>query len=148
MQSGKDAFFCGRHDGLLPQLESLESRAMLFNALGTLDGYDDDIFLDSPADVSTDDGSSVEDNNTTDPLPVIPFDHSVTPLKECPGLPPELCLPGDLDGNGSIDFPDFLLLSANFGFEDATPQDGDLSGDGIVSFADFLILSTNFGKTA
>lgn len=148
MRLGRDSSPFGRHDGRLPQLESLELRAMMWNALGSLDGYDGDVFLDPSADVSTEDGTVVQQGISTDPLPVIPFDHSVSPIKECPGLPPELCLPGDLDGSQSIDFPDFLLLSANFGIEDATLQDGDLTGDGIVSFADFLILSGNYGKTA
>lgn len=59
---------------------------------------------------------------------------------------PEL-IPGDVDGNGSVEFADFLLLSANFDSE-GTREQGDLDGDGIVAFADFLILSANFGNTA
>jgi len=148
MRSGKDSFFCGQQGGLVPQIESLELRAMLWNALGVPDGFYGDIFLEPSADVFADDVSVVEENNTTEPLPVIPFDHSVSPIKECLGLPPELCLPGDLDGSGGVDFSDFLLLSENFGLEDAELQDGDLDGDQVVSFADFLILASSFGETA
>jgi len=51
---------------------------------------------------------------------------------------------GDVDGNGEVNFADFLILSANFGNTDAERKDGDLDGDGQVAFADFLILSDNF----
>lgn len=54
-------------------------------------------------------------------------------------------LPGDLDGNGSVTFADFLQLSGNFG-EAGDYTDGDLNCDGLVAFADFLILSGNFGS--
>lgn len=52
----------------------------------------------------------------------------------------------DLDGSGDVGFADFLLLSANFGKQEAAYEQGDINGDRIVSFADFLILSTEFGK--
>ena len=55
---------------------------------------------------------------------------------------------GDIDKDGVVHFSDFLILSTNFGLEDATWQDGDLSGDGIVSLTDFLLLSSNFTETA
>ena len=45
---------------------------------------------------------------------------------------------GDLDGDGSVDFADFLMLSENFGTES---EIGDLDGNGKVAFADFLILA-------
>lgn len=61
-----------------------------------------------------------------------------------------LCNPntmGDLDGSGDVVFPDFLVLSANFGqaVSDHTMGDIDCSGD--VAFPDFLVLSANFGQT-
>ena len=52
---------------------------------------------------------------------------------------------GDLDLNGKIEFADFLVLSTNFGKDDASYDEGDVDGDGLVAFADFLLLSTNFG---
>ena len=51
---------------------------------------------------------------------------------------------GDVDGNGEVNFTDFLILSDNFGSTDAERTDGDLDGDGQVAFADFLILSDSF----
>lgn len=57
-------------------------------------------------------------------------------------------LAGDVDGNGEVDFNDFLALANNFGSDDeVTREDGDLDEDGTVSFLDFLILANNFGRT-
>ena len=50
---------------------------------------------------------------------------------------------GDVDGNGVVEFEDFIILSTNFN----TEQDwtgGDFTGDGVVTFGDFLQLSTNY----
>ena len=52
---------------------------------------------------------------------------------------------GDADFDGDVDFVDFVLLSMNFGKEDAGFADGDFDGNGEVSFPDFLLLTTNFG---
>jgi len=58
-------------------------------------------------------------------------------------------LEGDINGNGSVDFADFLILSANFGRNTTEgTSDGDLDGDGAVMFDDFLVLSANFGRTS
>lgn len=54
---------------------------------------------------------------------------------------------GDVDGNGKVEFADFLVLSDAFGGE-GTWTDGDFDGNGKVEFADFLGLSTNFGVQA
>ena len=54
---------------------------------------------------------------------------------------------GDLDGDGSVGFLDFLGLANNFGTEgDYTSGDIDCSGD--VGFLDFLALANQFGATA
>ena len=53
---------------------------------------------------------------------------------------------GDIDGNGTIEFADFLTLSANFGTAGGSAE-GDLDCDGEIAFSDFLILSGNFGQT-
>ena len=54
--------------------------------------------------------------------------------------------PGDANLDGTVDFADFLLLSAAFGKEEPLSWlDGDFNGDGSVAFADFLVLSTHFG---
>ena len=57
-------------------------------------------------------------------------------------------IPGDLDGNGSVAFADFLILSANFGGEGLTYAEGDIDCNGEIAFADFLVLSANFGQGA
>ena len=44
-----------------------------------------------------------------------------------------------------IEFADFLVLSANFGVDDVSSEQGDANGDGEVNFADFLLLSEAFG---
>lgn len=56
-------------------------------------------------------------------------------------------LPGDIDGNGTVDFTDFVKLSIHFGSEDATREEGDLDGDGSVSMSDFSILSSHYGES-
>ena len=53
---------------------------------------------------------------------------------------------GDLDANGSVEFADFLMLSANFGNSVADHTFGDIDCNGRVEFADFLVLSANFGS--
>ncbi len=55
-------------------------------------------------------------------------------------------LDGDIDGDGSVAFADFLVLSNNFG-QDGLWTDGD-TDDAQVGFSDFLALSGNFGMTA
>ena len=64
---------------------------------------------------------------------------------------PEVDVPlaGDTNGDGEVDFADFLTLSANFGQQvDDAFASGDFDGDDLVSFADFLALSANFGKSS
>ena len=56
-------------------------------------------------------------------------------------------LPGDLDGDGNVDFADFLVLSSNFGKFLPRYTDGNVNLEQRVDFADFLELSANFGKT-
>ena len=55
--------------------------------------------------------------------------------------------PGDIDGDGDVDFSDFLILSTNFGMS-GTLSDGDLDNDGQIAFSDFLVLSANFGESS
>lgn len=75
---------------------------------------------------------------------------STITIREVGGDAPALCDPnsgGDLDGNGTVEFADFLALSANFGNEVADHTAGDIDCNGTVEFADFLALSANFGNT-
>lgn len=53
---------------------------------------------------------------------------------------------GDLDGNGAVEFADFLALAESYGGS-GQYTDGDLDLDGHVLFSDFLSLAGNFGKT-
>jgi len=57
-------------------------------------------------------------------------------------------LPGDVDGSGDVGFPDFLVMSANFGSNVDSYADGDIDGSGSVAFPDFLVLSANFGQSS
>lgn len=52
----------------------------------------------------------------------------------------------DFDGDGSVGFGDFLVLSRHFGkIDGVTRPEGDADGDGKVLFSDFLKLSQWFG---
>lgn len=53
---------------------------------------------------------------------------------------------GDVDGNGVVEFTDFLVLSRNFGQLASTHFEGDIDCSGTVDFGDFLALSPNFGN--
>lgn len=68
------------------------------------------------------------------------------------GFEPAACQPanallGDLDGNGTVEFADFLVLADNFGLQTNSYADGDVDCNGTVAFADFLALADNFGKS-
>ena len=55
----------------------------------------------------------------------------------------------DLNGDGNVDFSDFLLFAAAFGTSEGVPgynAAADLDGDGTVAFSDFLIFANAFGK--
>ena len=53
---------------------------------------------------------------------------------------------GDIDGSGTVDVEDFLILSRNFGQEVTSHAQGDVDCNGIVEVDDFLELSANFGR--
>lgn len=53
---------------------------------------------------------------------------------------------GDINGDGSINFADFIILSSNYGQAvDQAFADGDVDGDQQVTFSDFIIVSRKFG---
>lgn len=54
---------------------------------------------------------------------------------------------GDADGDGEIQFPDFVVLANNFG-NSGTYTDGDFDCDGEVQFGDFVILANGFGQSS
>ena len=53
---------------------------------------------------------------------------------------------GDFDGNGTVEFQDFVILSNNFG-NAGQYTDGDADWNGTVEFQDFVVLSNNFGMS-
>lgn len=55
----------------------------------------------------------------------------------------------DLNGDGDVDFSDFLLFVAAFGKSEGEAgynAGADLDGDGTVAFSDFLLFANAFGK--
>ena len=55
-------------------------------------------------------------------------------------------VPGDANGDGSVDLLDLDILGANFGLTSgATVAEGDFNGDGAVDLLDLDILGANFG---
>lgn len=55
-------------------------------------------------------------------------------------------LPADFDLNDKVDGDDYDIWSANLGILNATWVDGDANGDGAVNFSDFMIWQANFGQ--
>gem|GEM_PF-2324394 len=77
------------------------------------------------------------------------IDTSIPAGLQLGGAPLELCDPntgGDIDGDGTVGFSDFLILSDNFGDDVSGHELGDIDCDGTVAFSDFLVLSDNFGN--
>ena len=69
----------------------------------------------------------------------------ITPL---PSLPPAVLTP-DFNGDGRVDFTDFLLFTAQYGLGQGNPgYDAryDLDGDDKIGFGDFLIFSSAFDR--
>jgi hypothetical protein len=56
----------------------------------------------------------------------------------------EILVPGDADLNGTVGFPDFTILAANYGGPGRW-RDGDFSGNNLVDFPDFTTLAANYG---
>ena len=87
--------------------------------------------------------------DTSEPEVIDPVDQNGGTDGEGDGvnLDEKRTLTADLDGNGLVDFSDFLKISFNFGNEvDAVFADGDVNGDGAIDFDDFVILSGEFGN--
>ena len=59
----------------------------------------------------------------------------------------EATFAGDANGDGRVNYEDFLILLAGFGQKtDAGAAGGDFNEDGLVAFDDFLALAANFGR--
>ena len=57
-------------------------------------------------------------------------------------------LPGDANGDGTVDFKDLVILAQYYGkTSGALWNQGDFDGDGKVDFNDLVILAANYGKT-
>ncbi len=56
-------------------------------------------------------------------------------------------LPGDANGDGIVNFKDYIVLEGNFGKTGTTFAQGDFNGDGRVDFKDYIMLESNFGST-
>ncbi len=58
----------------------------------------------------------------------------------------DIAIPGDLNGDGVVNFTDLNLVLSNFG-SSGTPgmTAGDANGDGVVDFSDLNIVLSNFG---
>jgi PKD repeat protein len=59
-------------------------------------------------------------------------------------------LPGDINGDGIVNYLDAILLGAAFGSQPGDPNwnlKADINGDGIVNYLDAIILGANFGST-
>jgi hypothetical protein len=58
-------------------------------------------------------------------------------------------IPGDINGDDSVDILDALLASAAYGSRPGDPNwnpEADLNGDGIVNILDLIMLSMHFGQ--
>ena len=65
------------------------------------------------------------------------------------GTPTPTMLTGDFDGNGTVEFPDFLLFVAQFGkssSDDGFNASMDLDSSGTIDFPDFLLFVAAFGS--
>ena len=70
----------------------------------------------------------------------------ISPLSSQDSSPPS----PDFDGNGTVDFPDFLLLAIAFGSQagqEKYESKYDLDGDGEIGMPDFLLFARVFGQT-
>jgi len=61
-----------------------------------------------------------------------------------------LRLPGDINGDGTVDIYDAIILAAAFGSSPGNPNwnpAADLNGAGLIDIYDAIILSSHFGQT-
>ena len=66
-----------------------------------------------------------------------------------PVEPPEPGTSADFNGDGSVDFSDFISFAQNFGRSEGDANFDarfDLSGDGSVDFSDFIAFAQQFGQ--
>lgn len=56
-------------------------------------------------------------------------------------------LPGDTNGDGTVNFADLTAVAQNYGGSAKTYAQGDFNGDGRVDFADLVMVSQNYGAS-
>ncbi len=59
-------------------------------------------------------------------------------------------IPGDVDGDGDVDYDDFIILAGAYGSSIGQPayvKEADFDDDGDVDYDDFIVLAGNYGKT-
>ena len=105
-----------------------------FNSFAALDGNDLTIIDEVDADCNLSGGLDFSDLAC------------IETIEQRDAVLSELNLrPGDLDGNGTVVFADFIILAKNFGFTSGTYLQGNLNLEDGIGFTDFLILAENFG---
>jgi len=62
-----------------------------------------------------------------------------------PVLSEPVKLKGDANGDGKVNFDDYLVLESSFGGAPRAGANADFDGNGTVDFDDYLILEANFG---
>ncbi len=77
----------------------------------------------------------------SDPLPLEIVGDSIVVHFESPVS----TLPGDFDGDGTVDFEDFVMFARAFG---QTSTEFDLTGDNLVRFEDFVVFAQHFGQSS
>jgi hypothetical protein len=59
-------------------------------------------------------------------------------------------IPGDINGDGTVDIYDAITLASAFGSTPGSPNwnpNADINGDGIVDIYDAITLASHFGQT-
>ena len=105
-----------------------------FNENGAVDPQDIDRLFEEVAGEDPDSSFDLDNNDIVDASDVDYLLVSILGTRA-----------GDSNLDGSVNFQDFLNLSANFGRTDRSWATGDFDGDKVVNFTDFLLLSANFG---
>ncbi len=137
---GSDGFVVNDGDGVLTTSLDVSGATMTVVGDGLSDG--DEIVLFSADSITGTDSLNI----TADGFDLSRIGEGVICFGSCGGGGTTLA--GDVDGDGSVAFADFLILSNAFGTMVDPNTSGDLDGDGSVAFSDFLILSNNFGATS